>query len=150
MIFNVSHSFRAYDEIVKLQQLAEIEEIITFKEAKDQHERQHVLNLWEKRLRGCQPTTSTWEKLLTVRSVAISQDANLGSWLHYASIAQKSGQLRLSHRVLTKLLGCDPAMQPLAPLPTNQPIVTFAYLKQIWAAGSYQMAIGMTYLFVFM
>jgi hypothetical protein len=43
--------------------------------------------------------------------------------------------------VLTKLLGCDPAMQPLAPLPVNQPIVTFSYLKQIWASGSYQMAI---------
>jgi hypothetical protein len=60
----------------------------------DSDERKHILNVWEKRLKGCQPSTKTWEKILAVRSLAIKQEANLGSWLQYGAIAQKSGQLR--------------------------------------------------------
>jgi FKBP12-rapamycin complex-associated protein len=68
---------------------------LTLSEAlKDSDERHHILAMWEKRLRGCQPSTKTWEKILAVRSLAIKPDTNLGSWLSYGAIAQKSGQLR--------------------------------------------------------
>lgn len=61
----------AYDLVVTLQQLAEIEEMIVYKETRNQQTKQHILKLWTKRLNGVQRTVGTWQRILAVRSLAI-------------------------------------------------------------------------------
>lgn len=39
------------------------------------------------------------------------------------------------------MLETDPAAHPLAPIPVTRPEVTYAYIKQVWTAGSKQLAL---------
>jgi hypothetical protein len=41
----------------------------------------------------------------------------------------------ISEKMLVNLLGVDPTKNPTQPLPTNQPQVTFAYLKHMWKSN---------------
>lgn len=54
------------------------------------------------------------------------------TWLKYASLCRKSGNLKLSHKTLVNLLGTDPSQSPDDQLPTTLPQVTFAYCKHMW------------------
>uniref|UniRef100_A0A6B2KXE0 FAT domain-containing protein n=1 Tax=Arcella intermedia TaxID=1963864 RepID=A0A6B2KXE0_9EUKA len=127
---------RAYPAIVRLQQLSEIEEVTEYKMTQDAQRRQKIKVIWSKRLMGCQKNLRTWQYIMAVRRMALSPQENVEEWLKYANIARKSGNLLVSHKTLSMLLGKDPAMEPLAPLPVTHPVVTYAYIKQLWAANS--------------
>lgn len=60
---------RAYRTLVKLQQLAELEEAIAFKQNEvTGAKRAEIRELWAKRLlEGCQPDTDVWHSMLQVR-----------------------------------------------------------------------------------
>lgn len=61
---------RAYCTLVKLQQLAELEEVIEFKQSDvNSTKRTEIQGLWAKRLlEGCRPDTDVWHSILQVRT----------------------------------------------------------------------------------
>lgn len=84
------------------------------------------------RLKGCQRVVEDWQRILQVRSLVLSPQEDMKSFLKYSSLCRKSGRLALSHKTLVMLLGTDPSKQPDQPLPTTYPQVTFAYMKHMW------------------
>ena len=125
---------RAYSLMVRVQQLAELEEVIGYKESRDFPERQHLLRkVWKERLLGCQRNVDTWQRILAVRSLVLTPNEDMGMWLKFSSLCRKSGRINLARKTLTTLLGTDPSKIPSAPIPTTVPRVAFAYIKHMWA-----------------
>ncbi|GAA93365.1 uncharacterized protein L969DRAFT_91224 [Mixia osmundae IAM 14324] len=131
---------RAYNQIVRVQMLAELEEIIQYKEscrdANDSRERRQVIQkTWMKRLRGCQPDVEVWQRILKVRALVMTPRENMEMWIKFANLCRKSGRLGLAEKTLNSLLGDDygdaegPAMQ-------GPPHVIYAHLKFMWASGA--------------
>ncbi|RMX59040.1 hypothetical protein pdam_00009963 [Pocillopora damicornis] len=121
---------RAYGAMVSVQMLSELEEIIQFKLVPER--REAIKRTWWNRLQGCQRVVEDWQKILKVRSLVLSPQEDMKSWLKYSSLCRKSGRLALSHKTLVMLLGTDPSKQVDQPLPTTYPQVTFAYMKHMW------------------
>ena len=129
---------RAYGAVVNAQMLSELEEIIQFKLVQ---ERQETIKLtWWNRLQGCQKVVEDWHKILQVRSLVLSPQEDMQSWLKHSSLCRKSGHLALSHKTLVMLLDKDPSKNPDEPLPTTYPQVTFAYMKYMYRNGQKQEA----------
>lgn len=124
---------RAYGAMVCVQMLSELEEVIQYKLIPER--RETIRSMWWKRLQGGQRLVEDWQRIIQVHSLVISPQEDVHTWLKYASLCRKSGSLKLSHKTLVMLLGTDPSQQQEAPLPTNQPQVSFAYTKHLWMAG---------------
>jgi FKBP12-rapamycin complex-associated protein len=132
---------RAYDVLVRLQLLAEMEEIIEYKKSEAYPERRVALvHNWTERLKGCERDPDVWQRLLSVRSLVISAGQDTEVWLKFAALCRKSDRHRLAHSTLTSLLGCDPSLDPRTALPVHAPRITFAFIKQLWAESPKQMA----------
>lgn len=129
---------RAYGAMVCVQMLSELEEVIQYKLIPER--RETIRNMWWKRLQGGQRLAEDWQRIIQVHSLVISPQEDIHTWLKYASLCRKSGSLKLSHKTLVMLLGTDPSQTPEAPLPTNQPQVSFAYTKHLWMAGEHDRA----------
>eukprot|EP00471_Norrisiella_sphaerica_P000306 CAMPEP_0184486668 /NCGR_PEP_ID=MMETSP0113_2-20130426/8143_1 /TAXON_ID=91329 /ORGANISM="Norrisiella sphaerica, Strain BC52" /LENGTH=1615 /DNA_ID=CAMNT_0026868649 /DNA_START=27 /DNA_END=4875 /DNA_ORIENTATION=+ len=138
---------RSYRVIVKVQQLAELEEVIRYKQAESEQRLDTMANIkqtWSRRLQGIRKKVSVWRHILSVRQLVISPRDDIETWSRYANLCRKSGQLELSARVLTRLLGHDPldlAFNPNLTLPNQHPQVTMTCLSHLWAAGYYRQAI---------
>ena len=126
---------RAYDALINVQLLSEMEEVIDFKMYPER--RSVIRRVWRERLDRCQRSVATWQRILAVRAIAEMEES---TWLKFAMLCRKSGALRQSHKVLTILMGTDPAKQPMAPLPTHRPSVTYQYILQLWTAGAREIA----------
>ena len=131
---------RAYRSIVQVQQLAELEEIIVYKETKSQVDRANIRSMWSNRLNGCQRDVDVWQQVLVVRSMVLSPHQDIPTWLKFSSLCRKSGRLSLSLKLLTNLLGLNihhhhQYTDPSPKLLSNSPQVTFAYCKHLWSAG---------------
>jgi FKBP12-rapamycin complex-associated protein len=73
---------RAYGAVVNAQMLSELEEIIQYKLVQ---ERQETIKLtWRNRLQGCQKVVEDWHKILQVRSLVLSPQEDMQSWLKYS------------------------------------------------------------------
>lgn len=129
---------RAYGAMVCVQMLAELEEVIQYKLIPER--RETIRNMWWKRLQGGQRLVEDWQRIIQVHSLVVTPQEDVHTWLKYASLCRKSGSLKLSHKTLVMLLGVDPSENPEAPLPANQPHVTFAYSKHLHMAGEKQKA----------
>jgi FKBP12-rapamycin complex-associated protein len=126
---------RAYNVMVRVQQLSELEEVLEYKCSGPGEEarRATLRRIWDSRLQGCQRDVDTWQRLLAVRSMVVAPREDMDIWLKFAGLCRKSGRLRLSHKTLTKLMGTEPDSEAVAA--ASFPRVTFAYIKQQWAAG---------------
>eukprot|EP01094_Clydonella_sp_ATCC50884_P002485 TRINITY_DN1189_c0_g1_i1.p1 TRINITY_DN1189_c0_g1~~TRINITY_DN1189_c0_g1_i1.p1 ORF type:complete len:2421 (+),score=972.86 TRINITY_DN1189_c0_g1_i1:126-7265(+) len=131
---------RAYPDMVRVQQLSEIEEIIDYKLSGDfLPRREMILNQWKTRLSGCQHNVEVWQQVLVVRSL-VKQDPEM--WLKFAGLCRKSGHTQLARTVVINLLGKDPSKHR-GKLPSSAPApVQLAYLKQLWAEHSREDAIA--------
>lgn len=129
---------RAYGAMVCVQMLAELEEVIQYKLIPER--RENIKNMWWKRLRGGQRLVEDWQRIIQVHSLVVTPQEDVHTWLKYASLCRKSRQLKLSHKTLVMLLGCDPSQSPDQDLPFQQPHVTFAYTKHLWMDGKEQLA----------
>jgi serine/threonine-protein kinase mTOR len=127
---------RAYDALVSVQILSEMEEIIDMR-LYPRRSDALLTKVWPARLSRCERSVKTWQRVLAFRSVA---DVGRDSWLKFAALCRKKGALRQSHKVLIRLLGIDPSRQPMAPIPTTHPDVTYQYILQLWAAGAKDVA----------
>lgn len=130
---------RAYKVIVRVQQLSELEEIITYKQQPEK--KKAILNIWNKRLRGAERNVDTWKNILAVRSLVLTPHEDEQSWLKFSALCIRHGRPDLSHKTLVTLLGKDPSQDLHAPIPTVYPRVAFAFLKQLWAMGSQKLAV---------
>lgn len=129
---------RAYGAMVCVQMLAELEEVIQYKLIPER--RENIKQMWWKRLRGGQRLVEDWQRIIQVHSLVVTPQEDVHTWLKYASLCRKSRQLKLSHKTLVMLLGCDPSKSPDVDLPYVQPHVTFAYTKHLWMDGKEQLA----------
>lgn len=134
---------RAYDEFVRVQQLAEIEEVIEYKQSKDNPERRKmIIQLWENRLAGCQRNVDVWERILLVRSLVLSPKEEPDMWLAFTKLCRKSGQsgIATARKVLVSLLGKDYFKLQKKRLPSVAPKIIESYLRQLWAEGEKKQA----------
>jgi phosphatidylinositol kinase/protein kinase (PI-3 family) len=134
---------RAYTALIRAQQLAEMEEIIEYKQkTTDVERRESLKTIWMERLDGVQRDTDVWRRLLAVRAMVIPPAQDLDVWLQFASLSRKCDKLRLSHRILFQL---SQEQSGLMSAPTRNQLgvarVRFALIKQLWAEGSRDQAL---------
>ncbi len=94
---------RAYGDMVRVQQLTELEEVIGFsnafalcngdKTAADLH-RVQICEMWRGRLKGVQRNVEVWQALLSVRTLVLPMAEDTHTWLKFASLCRKSGRVR--------------------------------------------------------
>ncbi|XP_077275474.1 serine/threonine-protein kinase Tor isoform X1 [Temnothorax americanus] len=137
---------RAYNAMVEVQKLAELEEVIQFKLVPER--RAAIKAMWWERLQGGQKIVEDWQKIIQVHTLVVSPHDDMYTWLKYASLCRKSGSLMLCHKTLVMLMGTDPSSTPDQPLPTTHPQVTFAYCKHLWVANKREEAYSQLQRFV--
>ncbi|KAK6543250.1 phosphatidylinositol kinase- protein kinase tor1, variant 2 [Orbilia ellipsospora] len=134
---------RAYSVIVRVQMLAELEEIITYKQSYDHPERQETMRrTWMKRLQGCQRTVETWQRMLKVRALVISPKENMEMWIKFANLCRKSGRVGLAEKSLNSLYDVEDSSLLSPTDPRVPPQVTYARLKYLWSIGNQTEAIS--------
>ncbi|KAJ5094952.1 Serine/threonine-protein kinase tor2 [Penicillium argentinense] len=117
---------RAYDVVVRVQMLAELEEIITYKQHVGDPEKQEAMRqTWNQRLRGCQQNVEVWQRMLKVRALVTAPRENLDMSIKFANLCRKSNRMGLADRSST-----------LWRRSSKMPTVTYARLKFSWANGS--------------
>lgn len=158
---------RAYDSMVTLQQLSELEEIVTYKKLRQQvtkvdeatRYKRHIVQMWHDRLSGCKRVVDVWQQLLAVRSLILSPYEDVETWLEFASLCRQSGKLELSLKVFTNslaihdassngsgsneklMMGAQQASMSFGFGEKDHSRVMFAYLKHQWAAGNKENAL---------
>jgi FKBP12-rapamycin complex-associated protein len=147
----VSESYnRAYTVVVRVQMLAELEELITYKQSNSDPKRQQTMrHTWEKRLLGCQKNVEVWQRMLNLRSLVISPKENMLMEIKFANLCRNSGRMGLAEKSLKKLMGNEDSLDSLLPYTEDgsrqnghrrlknavPPHVQYAALKFHWSAG---------------
>ncbi|EMC92726.1 hypothetical protein BAUCODRAFT_76649 [Baudoinia panamericana UAMH 10762] len=97
---------RAYGVIVRVQMLAELEEIITYKQhSNDLDKQERMRETWTKRLKGCQRNVEVWQRMMKVRALVITPQENTEMYIKFASICRKAQRTGLAEKSLNSLLG---------------------------------------------
>ncbi|KAG6006536.1 hypothetical protein E4U21_006990 [Claviceps maximensis] len=145
----VSESYnRAYQVVVRVQMLAELEELIVYKQS-DERKQATMRKAWETRLLGCQRNVEVWHRMLRLRALVISPAENMRMWIKFANLCRKSGRMGLAEKSLKQLVGNDAPLETMIPYwletrsdrPGNTPSrnipgqVVYAMLKYAWDMG---------------
>ncbi|KAI8680998.1 Non-specific serine/threonine protein kinase [Fusarium keratoplasticum] len=141
----VSESYnRAYQVVVRVQMLAELEELIVYKQC-DEKKQAIMRRTWETRLKGCQRNVEVWQRMLRLRAIVIAPSENMHMWIKFANLCRKSGRMGLAEKSLKQLIGSDAPLEsmipywnerPTAPGPRNTAAqVIYAVLKYQWELG---------------
>jgi FKBP12-rapamycin complex-associated protein len=141
----VSESYtRAYTVVVRVQMLAELEELIQYKQCKQQRKLATMRKTWETRLKGCQRSVEHWQRMLRLRSLVLSPADNVHMLTKYANLCRKSGRMGLAEKSLKQLIGSDGPLENAIPYWNDRhghttaraaPPVLYAILKYQWDAG---------------
>ncbi|KAL3621059.1 hypothetical protein CASFOL_035971 [Castilleja foliolosa] len=131
---------RAYSNMVRIQQLSELEEVIdycTLPIGNPVAEGRRVLirNMWSERIKGAKRNIEVWQALLAVRSLVLPPTEDAETWIKFASLCRKSGRISQARSTLTKLLQFDPESTPVTVRYHGDPQVILAYLKYQWSLG---------------
>ncbi|MFH4981854.1 hypothetical protein AB6A40_008563 [Gnathostoma spinigerum] len=123
---------RAYGAMVLVQQLTELEEAIEFKIWPERRPR--IAVVWSRRLQGCRQHIEEWQRLLLVRSLVLSMSEMRPTWIKFSSLCRRQGKLKMSKRILTRLLGVPPdsVLSQIQSLPMDKPSLVLATCKQMW------------------
>ncbi|KAI9833190.1 MAG: hypothetical protein M1819_003813 [Sarea resinae] len=133
---------RAYNVVVRVQMLAELEEVITYKLNNNNPEKQETMrNTWTKRLKGCQRNVEVWQRMLKVRALVISPKENLEMWIKFSNLCRKSNRIGLAEKSLHSLLDADEDPTSLSASGPAPPQVMYAQLKYMWSTGHQQEAL---------
>jgi FKBP12-rapamycin complex-associated protein len=128
---------RAYSIVVRIQMLGELEEIIKYKQSKDQPKVQEFIrNTWVARIKGCQRNVEVWQRILKVRALVVSPKDDLEIWIKFANLCRKGDRIRLSAKTLSALLHVPSTDFTALDIKNNAPPVIYACLKHLWAAGN--------------
>ncbi|KAI6651085.1 Serine/threonine-protein kinase mTOR-like [Oopsacas minuta] len=117
---------RAYNAMVFIQNLSELEEVIDVKSEPSANKYKDLINTWWERLQGCHYNVEDWQKILLVRSLIVKPTQDTRSWIKYSSLCRKSGRFTRARETL-KFLGAD---QPESDW--VDPYVDYAYIKFRW------------------
>ncbi|GMM28463.1 phosphatidylinositol kinase-related protein kinase [Martiniozyma asiatica (nom. inval.)] len=130
----VSESYnRAYSVVVRVQMLAELEEIIQYKRLPmGSEKRVHIVDTWNKRLIGCQKNVDIWQRMLKARSLVVKPKQDMAIWIKFANLCRKSGRLGLAEKSLNALLDDD---HTGGKSQKGSAHVVYAQLKYMWARG---------------
>ena len=129
---------RAYGVVVRVQMLAELEEIITYKKSEGNPIKQATMRTtWTRRLKGCQRNIEVWQRMLKVRALVVKPNENIDMWIKFANLCRKSGRIGLAEKSLSSLRvdtknGTDFFSGP------GGPEVLYAQLKYQWTTGKQQ------------
>lgn len=139
----VSESYnRAYNVVVRVQMLAELEEIITYKKLPpDSEARITMRKTWMKRMTGCQRNVDIWQRMLKVRALVIRPEEDMDMWIKFSNLCRKSGRLGLAEKSLSRLQVSNDFEGPEKALNGFHPRVIYAQLKYMWATGNQQEAL---------
>lgn len=138
----VSESYnRAYQVIVRVQMLAELEEIIVYKQT-DAKKQATMRRTWEQRLKGCQRNVDVWQRMLRLRALVITPTENMHMWIKFANLCRKSGRMSLAEKSLKQLIGSDAPLESMIPFWNDRSVrpnipnqVVYAVLKYQWELG---------------
>lgn len=147
---------RAYGDIVRIQQLTELEEVIEWRTCELAHGpesaqvaelRDRIRGMWSGRLRGVQRNVEVWQSLLSVRTLVLPMHEDRTTWVKFASLCRKSGRTRQATKTLVTLLKYDPLSVAKPGVVgfgagSGAPDVMFAYLKLLWNEGDRESALA--------
>ncbi|KAL9028784.1 MAG: hypothetical protein Q9196_002897 [Gyalolechia fulgens] len=131
---------RAYQVIVRVQMLAELEEIITYKKSDGNPEKQAAMRqTWTTRLKGCQRNVEVWQRMLKVRALVVGPKENVEMWIKFSNLCRKSGRIGLAEKTLESLhrSNVDPTSNALIGT-AGIPDIIYAQLKYQWSLGPQQ------------
>ncbi|KAL8971115.1 MAG: hypothetical protein Q9183_001211, partial [Haloplaca sp. 2 TL-2023] len=136
---------RAYQVVVRVQMLAELEEIITYKKSEGDFEKQAAMRqTWTTRLKGCQRNVEVWQRMLKVRALVISPKENVEMWIKFANLCRKSGRIALAEKSLQALHQSNVATNPDTLIGTaGVPEIIYAMLKYQWSSGTQQQQVAL-------
>ncbi|KAJ8485116.1 hypothetical protein OPV22_017601 [Ensete ventricosum] len=131
---------RAYSNMVRVQQLSELEEVIDYctlpiGNAVADGRRELIRNMWNERIQGTKRNVEVWQALLAVRELVLPPSEDIETWLKFASLCRKSGRISQARSTLIKLLQYDPESSPENWLYHGHPQVVLAYLNYQWSLG---------------
>lgn len=131
---------RAYSNMVRIQQLSELEEVIdycTLPVGNTVAGGRKILirDMWNERIKGTKRNVEVWQALLAVRSLVLPPIEDAETRIKFASLCRKSGRISQARSTLTKLLQFDPETTPDSVRYHGDPQVILAYLKYQWSLG---------------
>ncbi|KAH8519812.1 hypothetical protein H0E87_001306, partial [Populus deltoides] len=131
---------RAYVNMVRVQQLSELEEVIDYctlpvGNPVAEGRRALIRNMWTERIRGAKRNVEVWQLLLAVRALVLPPTEDIDNWLKFASLCRKSNRISQARSTLVKLLQYDPETSPENVRYHGPPQVMLAYLKYQWSLG---------------
>lgn len=134
---------RAYTVVVRVQMLAELEEIITYKKSAGNGQKQATMRAtWTRRLKGCQSNVEVWQRMLKVRALVISPKENIDMWIKFANLCRKSGRIGLAEKSLNALqMDGNGSVATSLYGTSGVPEVMYAQLKYQWTVGHHQSAL---------
>lgn len=131
---------RAYSNMVRVQQLSELEEVIEYctlplgtRVAEER--RALIRNMWNERIKGAKRNVEVWQVILAVRALVLPPTEDTETWTKFASLCRKNGRISQAKSTLTKLLQFDPDTTPETVRVHGAPQVVLAYLKYQWSLG---------------
>ena len=136
---------RAYSVIVRVQMLAELEEVITYKQSGSRPEKlEQMRDTWSKRLQGCQRNVEVWQRMLKVRALVIKATENEDMYIKFASICRKSQRTGLAEKALNSLINHNGSL--MTPEAQEQTLrapysVQYAVYKFMWSSGAQEQAL---------
>ena len=144
---------RAYRVVVRVEQLAELEEVILHLERPALLPLPRLLQMWRGRLSLAQRDSTVWQQLITVRELVAPPEVDLPTHLKFASLCRKSGRRALAHNLLARLLGpaaqaeveraAEEGVPPSLEILSAEcsPAVVLAAAKQLWERGAREAAL---------
>jgi len=134
---------RAYSVVVRVQMLAELEEIITYKKSNGDPVKQATMReTWTTRLKGCERNVETWQRMLKVRALVLTPNENIEMWIKFANLCRKQGRIGLAEKSLRSLqsVHLDSDADPLT-ASSAVPEVAYAQLKYAWTTGNHRVSL---------
>ncbi|KAK2655828.1 hypothetical protein Ddye_008880 [Dipteronia dyeriana] len=132
---------RAYSNMVRVQQLSELEEVIDYctlpvgGNPVAEGRRAIIRNMWTERIQGTKHNVEVWQTLLAVRALVLPPTEDIETWLKFASLCRKSLRISQARSTLIKLLQYDPETSHENVRYHGPPQVMLAYLKYQWSLG---------------
>ena len=134
---------RAYGVAVRVQMLAELEEIIVYKKAEEDLEKRSMMReTWRTRLEGCEWNVETWQRMLKVHQLVLTPKENKEVWIKYANLCRKSNRIGLAKKAINLLKVNATGGDNLIADSDDLPEVAYAIHKYNWASGNQELAMG--------
>ncbi|KAJ1950923.1 phosphatidylinositol kinase- protein kinase tor1, partial [Linderina macrospora] len=96
---------RGYAQMFRCQMLTELEEVIEFKAAHDNRERQMAItNTWRRRMQGVQRDVGMWQRLLRLHSMVLRPVHDLETWIKFINLCRKADQMNIAKQAIRTLV----------------------------------------------